>query len=46
MKNRLKELRIEKGLTLADLFGVDDLKLYIEILKIVAVFLQEKVVED
>ncbi|WP_368280030.1 hypothetical protein [Lactobacillus sp. RTP31084st1_D4_RTP31084_210423] len=30
----------------ACLFGVDDLKLYIEILKIVAVFLQEKVVED
>lgn len=30
----------------ACLFGVDNLKLYIEILKIVAVFLQEKVVED
>lgn len=30
----------------ACLFGVDDLKLYIEILKIVAAFLQEKCVED
>lgn len=30
----------------ACLFGVDDLKLYIEILKIVAAFLQEKYVED
>lgn len=30
----------------ACLFGVDDLKLYIEILKIAAAFLQEKYVED
>ena len=30
----------------ACLFVVDDLKIYIEILKIVAAFLQEKCVED